>query len=224
MFFKKTIVLAAAGAFLAACRHGGYTVEGACSGLSDGDTLLVCEAGDWNVCLDTAIVSDGKFYFEGAADSMSLCVVRSLGQRNCSMPFVLENGKIKIALSDKPMQSKVSGTRNNAKWQLLMDATALYGLKIDAFASSLYNADLSHGERMALIDSIAVQDSLFGETVTTFIRKESDSDFGRFMLVYFSDFMKPSEIEETVAAMPKKSQAHPEVRALLAKIKGKGRR
>ena len=67
-------------------------------------------------------------------------------------------------------------------------------------------------------------DRIGTETVTTFVRKESDSDFGRFMLVYFSDFMKPSEIEETVAAMPKKSQAHPEVRALLAKIKGKGRR
>ena len=123
MFKPNIVVLAAAGAMLAACRYNGYKINGNSHNLDNGDTVYITRCLDTGQHIDTAIVHEGRFTAEGTVDSTVFCLVYCPKQPKLTMPFFLEHGTIRMRLSDRPAQAYVSGTANNDKWQSLMAET-----------------------------------------------------------------------------------------------------
>ncbi len=117
---KKLTYLFAAAALLAACNGGktGYTVTGTVEGAADGDTVyLATIEGRQLINQDTAVISNGSFTFKGEQDSVSdvyLCYQND--ESKLIMNFFLENGTIRIKLTDHNGDSAV-GTETNDIYQ-----------------------------------------------------------------------------------------------------------
>jgi thiol-disulfide isomerase/thioredoxin len=108
----KMIAIIAVSAMLAAC-HGEknkYTIHGAVSdGAPEGETVFMTDCGEGFI-VDSARVTNGRFTFEGVADS---AVVIRLSLRSLSAELILEKGTISIDLSDS---YGAKGTPLNNKW------------------------------------------------------------------------------------------------------------
>ena len=116
---KKLIYLFAAGTMvLAACSNDpAYKISGTVEGIADGETIYLQEAkGGKLIKLDSAVVTNGSFTFNGrqdAAVSRYITYTSAEGKRIMA-DFFLENGNIAVALGE---ESKVSGTPNNDIYQ-----------------------------------------------------------------------------------------------------------
>lgn len=115
--FKLFTLAAVAG--LAACAgKPGYVITGTVESAADGDTVFLQTLDVWNfVNLDTAVIANGKFTFEGVQDT---AVYRYLScklgeQEFLRTDFFLENGNITANLSKD--SSSVTGTLNNDVYQ-----------------------------------------------------------------------------------------------------------
>ena len=214
MFKPNIVVLAAAGAMLAACRYNGYKINGNSHNLDNGDTVYITRCLDTGQHIDTAIVHEGRFTAEGTVDSTVFCLVYCPKQPKLTMPFFLEHGTIRMRLSDRPAQAYVSGTANNDKWQSLMAETVSIGIRIDLLAKQIYNDDLSHEERVEIADSIATLNAKFGKVVADRTKKESGNDFGKFLLLYYSNFIPAQTIKEIIATMPEETRRQPDIKRL----------
>lgn len=96
---KKITYLLAAAAVFAACNSGnkGYTVTGTVEGAADGDTVyLQTVKGRQLVKLDSAVIANGTFTFEGTQDTAAnryITYKTAEKEGAMMMDFFLENGK-----------------------------------------------------------------------------------------------------------------------------------
>lgn len=102
---KLTYLFVAAAALgMVACggNKPGYVITGTVEGAADGDTVFLQEVvGRQLSKLDTAIIKNGTFTFEGVQDSaVNRYVTSGTGNEAMLMDFFLENGKINIALTN----------------------------------------------------------------------------------------------------------------------------
>ena len=98
---KLTYLFVAAAALgMVACggNKPGYVITGTVEGAADGDTVFLQEVvGRQLSKLDTAIIKNGTFTFEGVQDSaVNRYVTSGTGNEAMLMDFFLENGKINI--------------------------------------------------------------------------------------------------------------------------------
>ncbi len=116
---KKIIWVALVATFMVSCSNkpDGYVIEGTVQSLADGTEIFI-EVQDPSqvgmvVSIDTAVVNNGKFKFEGKIDEIQLAYL-GLGNTIGKIPFVLENDKIVItAFTDSIQKSTVGGSYNN---------------------------------------------------------------------------------------------------------------
>lgn len=116
---KKIIWVALMATFMVSCSNkpDGYVIEGTVQSLADGTEIFI-EVQDPSqvgmvVSIDTAVVNNGKFKFEGKIDEIQLAYL-GLGNTIGKIPFVLENDKIVItAFTDSIQKSTVGGSYNN---------------------------------------------------------------------------------------------------------------
>ena len=121
---KKIAYFFAAGAMvLASCSNEpAYKIAGTIENVADGEYVYLQEAkGRELVKLDSAVVTAGKFTFEGRQDA---AVNRYLSYtpkegRGVRMDFFLENGNINVALTQENelYHINVTGTPNNDLYQ-----------------------------------------------------------------------------------------------------------
>ena len=116
---KKFIYLLAVAAIVAACSgNKGYVVTGTVEGAADGDTVyLETVEGRQFVKLDSAVIKDGTFTFKGTQDTAVNRYIsyKAEGKDGAAIDFFLENGKIKINLSQE--NNSATGTANNDAYQ-----------------------------------------------------------------------------------------------------------
>ena len=117
---KKFTYLLAVAAVFTACNSGnnGYTVTGTVEGAADGDTVyLETVDGRQFVKLDSAVIKDGTFTFKGTQDTAVNRYIsyKAEGKDGAAIDFFLENGKIKINLSQE--NNSATGTANNDAYQ-----------------------------------------------------------------------------------------------------------
>lgn len=131
------LAVAAAALSMVACTGGnkaGYIVTGTVEGAVDGDTVFLQEATGRNlVKLDTAIIENGKFTFEGTQDSViNRYVTCQVNGEPLIMDFFLENGKINIALTKE--DDSATGTMNNDAYQVIRGQINEITKKLNAVA------------------------------------------------------------------------------------------
>ena len=103
---------------LISCNKAGdneYIISGTVKGIADGKTVILEKQDNMGqvVPLDTVKVKDGKFTMTGSAKEPEIMLLQ-VETTQGKVPFVLENGDIKITIDKDSLQkSKFSGTYNN---------------------------------------------------------------------------------------------------------------
>lgn len=119
---KKVCYLMAVAALAAACTGSqkGYTVTGTIEGATDGDTVFLATVqGRQLVHLDSAVIENGTFTFNGTQDTAAMRYITYQKEEvNLLGKFYLENGTIRIKIGKE--QDEVTGTPTNELYQGVM--------------------------------------------------------------------------------------------------------
>lgn len=228
------IGLMAAGSMLAACQSDGYRIKGEAQILNDGDTLFVTDDFFTGTPIDTLIVKDGKFETEGDyAGETRLCFVYSPNPRGIYSAFFIEPGTINIKLSNKPEETSVKGTPTNNKWQEMSDSAMNIANSINSIGTYIDRNDLSHEEQEREIKKIRELHARFKALVTEYARKNTDNEFGYFLLTAYSDMAGSNGTDglsepdglidadtrlELIGKLPHKMQERPALKQTVAKL------
>lgn len=127
MHIRPFIGLAVAGFMLGSCQSNSYQITGYALHLQEGDTICLADDHQPSVPMDIALVSHGKFYFSGDADSTFLCRVYDKALPEIGTTVFLEPGEIAVELNLPPANCRVSGTIANNGWQILNDSIQMLG-------------------------------------------------------------------------------------------------
>lgn len=128
---------------------GGYLISGTVEGAADGDTVYLQEVtGRDMVKLDTAIITNGTFTFEGKQDSVvNRYVTCQVNDDNLMMDFFLENGNINIALTKD--NDSATGTANNDAYQAIRGKINEIGKKMSGIYSAMGDSTLTDEQKEA---------------------------------------------------------------------------
>ena len=135
---KKIIWVALVATFMVSCSNkpDGYVIEGTSDKLADGTKLFIEIQGkdeQESVVMDSAIVKNGKFEFEGKIDEIQIAYL-GYGSKVNKIPFVLENDRITIEVYvDSLAKSKIGGSYNNIELAGFNQRYAALQDKITAF-------------------------------------------------------------------------------------------
>ena len=206
--------LAAAGLMLAACRPDTYSIKCSAENLADGDTVLLVLAQGTAIPIDTAVAFEGKFAFEGHADTTQFGMVLCPKNARLDLPLLIEAGRINVQLDVNPRKTHVGGTPNNNRWQSLMNATTGIGIKIGDLAARIYNGQTLHPTRQALMDSIAKLNRLFAQTLAEHAMKNINNEFGCFVITYYSDFFDSKTLANLIGALPEEASQRNDIKLL----------
>lgn len=216
--------LALAGASLASCQSNTYKINGSGDALKDGDTLYLTTDMAEGSPSDTIVVKDGGFMMQGETDSTQFCVIYNPKRQEVSMPFFIESGTINLLFSEKPMQSKVSGTATNEKWQELSDTTLKIGMKINSIATTMYNAQLTAEEKSGRMAEITKLNDEFKKCVNDYAEKNIGNELGYFMLTYYPNEILDAGVKlKLIGKMPEKMKSRAAIMELTKELELQGK-
>lgn len=152
---KLTYLAVAAMAIgMVACTGGkksGYVITGTVEGAANGDTVFLQEVANRQFNkLDTAIIENGTFTFEGVQDStVNRYIMCKVNGEELVMDFFLENGTINAKLTKS--NDSATGTPNNDAYQEIR--TQINGLneKAKAIYEALSDSAITEEQREAKI-------------------------------------------------------------------------
>lgn len=150
------LLVAAAALGMVACNGNkpGYVVTGTAEGAANGDTVFLQEiVGRQLSKLDTAIIANGSFTFEGVQDSaVNRYVTSGSGENALLMDFFLENGKINIALTKD--NDSATGTPNNDAYQQIRNKINTLNQKAKPLYESMGDSNLTEEQKEANMKEI----------------------------------------------------------------------
>ena len=150
---KKNIYLIAAAALMTACAGSqkGYTISGTVEGATDGDSIFLSVIeGRQLVHLDSAAIVNGQFTFKGVQDSTINAVLNceTAEGKSLSLRFYLENGAIKVNLSD--FDDVVTGTPNNDLYQTYRAEVSQLQKELNQMMEQLNDSTLTEEQQQVL--------------------------------------------------------------------------
>lgn len=217
-FYKITFIVASV-FLLFSCHSKSYKIEGAVSGIADGDTLYLINNPFNPVPFDSAVVKNGRFVFHGETDSTYYChIIDQHGKTG--MDFFIEPGTIQLHLSSVTKDSKTGGTAVNKEWQRMNDSISLIGNKIQQISQYLYNNNLSKDERSKALELYDEQIGLFKTCVRSFAERNIDNELSYFILTYYDDdIIEPEVRKKLIASLPPKIQKRPLIQQIAVYLK-----
>ena len=133
---------------LISCNKAGeneYIISGTVKGIADGKTVILEKQDGMGqvVPLDTVKVKDGKFTMTGSAKEPEIMLLQ-VETTQGKVPFVLENGDIKITIDKDSLQkSKFSGTYNNDVFSKFNDDLTKFQKEFQKKLTSFQNANMA---------------------------------------------------------------------------------
>ena len=198
---KKLTYLAVAAAALsiAACTGGaksGYTVTGTVDSAANGDSVFIQEVTkDGLNKVDTAVIKDGKFTFEGTQDSTvnRYITYHPKGKNPIFADFFLENGKITINLNKE--NSTAKGTQNNEAYQAIKDQMFALGKKMNTLQESMADSTLTDKQKEAKLQDIKKLEDEYMSTLKESIKKNIGNPVGVhiFKTTYYNNSLEENE-------------------------------
>jgi len=204
---KKLLSLAALAILLcvAACQQTGYRIKGSVNGAQDGDTVILASL-QFDT-LQTAVIEDGKFVFDGTQDSAQLCYVFWKSNQNPDVSIgavlALENASITLKLDTaENVPSEVSGSPanvalselNRKEQEINQIAQALFVLMSDTIADEEARAGVQ--EQLN-----GLQDRLF-DLYKQFIVDNLKNVAGQTYLAQYSSAFDDAFVMEQLEALP----------------------
>jgi len=188
---KKLIFICCALAILASCGENGYVITGSVEGASEGDTIYLSSVENGGfVNLDSAVIKNGRFRFEGKQDVTVNRYIRSKGKvgntnRRLYTDFFLENGKIQVDIT--AMGGTTSGTPNNDAYQASRN---------EMYRRQQELEKLPKEEQMKAFDEMFT--GVMKETATRYI----NMPVGIHFLKQAQNFMKTDELDALLQQVP----------------------
>lgn len=184
--------LATASLSFAACQADEYSILGSGDALADGDTLFLSNDMERGTPIDTAVVKDGKFEITASIDSACFCMIYNPKKQGVGTSFILEPGTIKITLSEKPLQTRVTGTANNERWQEVQDSTLRIGLRMGVLASQVNTNQLSEADESKKIAEMRQLNEEFKACLLSFAERNIDNEVGYVLLTFYPEEIIPA--------------------------------
>lgn len=145
---KRILMLLTVMTVLISCNKAGeneYIISGTVKGIADGKTVILEKQDGMGqvVPLDTVKVKDGKFTMTGSAKEPEIMLLQ-VETTQGKVPFVLENGDIKITIDKDSLQkSKFSGTYNNDVFSKFNDDLTKFQKEFQKKLTSFQNANMA---------------------------------------------------------------------------------
>jgi thiol-disulfide isomerase/thioredoxin len=145
---KRIIMLLTVITVIISCNKAGkneYIISGTVKGIADGKTVVLekQDAMGQIVPMDTVKIKDGKFIMKGSAKEPEIMLIQIEAIQG-KVPFVLENGDIKIVVDKDSLQkSKYSGTFNNNVFSKFNDDLTKFQKELQKKLMAFQTANMS---------------------------------------------------------------------------------
>lgn len=210
---KKLIyVFVAATLALGACTNNGqgYKIKGNVNGATDGDTVLIQEVVGRDLApIDTAVIVNGEFVFEGKQDS---AVVRYMtymnGDKQYMTDFFLENGNMNVTL-DK--NSTIKGTANNDAYQEFKNGLATFQEEYGTIIESMQNPAITPEQKDSKMAELEAKTKEMTSKIAAAIEKNYNNIVGLHLLQNFGYELSVEEVEPILNKLDAKFQNDPAV-------------
>lgn len=211
-FFGLTLTVL----FMVACSTNSFKVDGVAEGFDEGDTLLVIR-GDKPEPLDTIIVKDNKFEWQGEADSVVFYVIAA-PKANSSVVFFGEPGTVKIRLSADG-NSEISGTKSNEALQEMNKLNAEFQKKVDVLMPK-FSEDVDEEQQKALYEEYNKLVEEMQANVAELAKKNLDNELGFVLMstIAYGDDFSTDELKELISKMPQEYQDRQAMKDILKMI------
>ena len=217
---KKIIYLFAAGTMaLAACSNEpAYKISGTAQGIADGETIYLQEAkGRELIKLDSAVVANGAFTFEGrqdAAVNRYITYIPAEGKRIMT-DFFLENGNINVVLGE---ESTIAGTPNNDIYQNYKDEQNAARKEMRALYEKSKAEDLTEEQKAELEKQMETLDNQSMEFIYNFIDANITNPVGIHLWPSNQYSMDLAQLQALAAKVPAEYQSNEKIANLLKRI------
>ena len=190
---------------MVACTGGkkpGYVITGTVEGAANGDTVFLQELANRQFNkLDTAIIENGTFTFEGVQDStVNRYLTCKVGEQSLMMDFFLENGTIKAQLSKN--SDSATGTANNDAYQEIRSQIDVLNQKANLIYEALRDSTLTEEQKKAKMQEYSTLEEEMNKVNTSGITKNITNPVGvsLFKQNYYS--MSTAENEALLQQIP----------------------
>ena len=202
---KKFTYLLAVAAVFTACNSGnnGYTVTGTVEGAADGDTVyLETVEGRQFVKLDSAVIKDGTFTFKGTQDTAVNRYIsyKAEGKDGAAIDFFLENGKIKINLSQE--NNSATGTANNDAYQEIRAQINRLNKQMMSIYESMSDTTLTDEQREAKGKEMENLENSMISAIKAGINKNITNPVGVLLLKQNYYYMDVADLDPLMPQIP----------------------
>lgn len=205
---KKLSYLLVAAAAFAACStpNKGYTITGTVEGAVEGDTVYLQDVkGRQLVAIDTAVIANGKFTFEGVQDTAVnryiTCKTEAV-QRRMMLDFFLENGNINVALTKEGANNSATGTPCNDAYQAVRTTVNELTTKLYAVYESMNDSTLTEEQRAAKSEEMEKIQESIGEANVEGIKKNITNAAGIHLLKQNYYAMELEDLKPLMSQIP----------------------
>jgi thiol-disulfide isomerase/thioredoxin len=186
---KKIVLVLLTTLLVISCKKEGYEITVRAEGVENGKNVYLQTLSDnGTINIDTTKVENGIFKFEGQLKEGIELALISIDQVN-PMPFILENGSIKISINKDTIQnSNLSGTYNNEKVQEYNDKIMQLvdkRMQFQKLNNDKYNNAIKANDTLTirvLMDSISKFDEEKNLFDKKFITENNKSFFACYLL------------------------------------------
>lgn len=200
---------------LVACHSKSFKINGTIEGAKEGDTLYITYDLEQGTPSDSFYVKDGKFAYEGKTDTTRLSVIYNKRQIDISTTFFLEPGEIDIHLANIPEKQKVSGTKVNEQWQLLIDSINIFSKKLNDMSAQMFRQEYSEEAQAALRSKVAQTQSDLGQCILSFAERNISNELGYFLVnLYDEEYISDNNRLKLIEKMPLKMRQRPQIQQM----------
>lgn len=204
-----------AATMLVACHSNSFKINGTIDGAKDGDTLYITYDLGHGTPSDSFYVKDGTFSYEGKTDTTQLGVIYHKRQIDISSTFFLEPGEIDIHLSNVPEKQKVSGTKVNEQWQLLVDSINMFSKKLNDMSAQLFSQSFSEEAQVALQTQMTNTQGKMCQCIMGFAERNITNELGYFLVnLYDEQYISDSNRLKLIEMMPINMSNRPQIQQM----------
>lgn len=207
-------VIAALGMIACTGNKPGYLITGTVEGAVDGDTVFLQGMNGVQMTkLDTAIIKNGTFTFEGTQDSVVNRSVTCLANGEpLGMTFFLENGPIKIALTKE--NDSATGTPNNDAFQVIRSQINVLSQKMSAIYDAMSDTTLTDEQKTAKQKEGKQLEEEYAKIIKAGIEKNISNPVGVVLFKQNYYDYTPNESTSLLNQIPANLQNDPDIKRI----------
>lgn len=223
---KKLVLSFAAMLLMAACSQKettGYTISGTADGTTDGDTVFLCEMqGFFNMLpIDTAIVENGQFLFQGQTEGAALRFLLPVhkGEPTTFAQIVLENAPIKVQLLKGEGEHQIEGGPNGKLYDEYQAGEKTFNGQMDKPWKISMDSTRTEEERAAAKATVDSLQQLLTAYQKKFITDHVPSALSDMLLAYTMQSYTEEELDDVLKLFGEKQPQYPNYKAIMAERK-----